>query len=66
MVLKAIALEAILRIKSSPNDHPAEVPETMLTAHDEERLIKVGMVLPQLFLLDLPTQPQVGRRSTEV
>lgn len=51
----------ILRIEACPDDHPAEVPEAMLTTHDEKRLIKVRVVFPQLLLLNLSAQT-----STEV
>jgi len=50
--------ERLLRVEASPDDHPAEVPEAVLSPHDEERLVKVRMVLPQLLLLDLPASAE--------
>lgn len=55
---RASSFGPILRIKASANDRPAEVPETMLTANDEKRLIKIWMVFPQLLLLNFSAQPQ--------
>lgn len=46
-------MTVILRVETSPDDHPAEVPEAVLPPHDEERLVEVRVVLSQLLLLDL-------------
>lgn len=53
---RACSFGPILRIKASANDHPAEVPEAMLTANNEKRLVKIWMVLPQLLLLNFSAQ----------
>lgn len=59
----SLDLRPVLRIEASSNNHPAEVPETVLTPHDKKRLIEVRMVLPQLLLLNLPAQPHKQRRG---
>lgn len=46
-------MTVILRIETSPDDHPAEVPEAVFPPNDEERLVEVRVVLSQLLLLDL-------------
>lgn len=46
-------MRVILRVETSPDDHPAEVPEAVLPPHDEERLVEVRVVFSQLLLLDL-------------
>lgn len=46
-------MRVILRVETSPDDHPAEVPEAVLPANDEERLVEVRVVFSQLLLLDL-------------
>ncbi|TNN57774.1 hypothetical protein EYF80_031958 [Liparis tanakae] len=54
----------LLRVEASPDDRPAEFPEAVLSAHDEERLVKVRMVLPQLLLLDLPASAEEETNTT--
>ena len=49
-------LMLILRIETSSNNHPAKVPESVLPADNEERLIKVGMIFSQFLLLDFSAQ----------
>lgn len=55
-------MRSILRIETSSNNHPTKVPEAVLPAHDEERLIKVGMVFSQFLLLDFSAQPHKHRK----
>lgn len=50
-----------LRVEASADDHPAEVPEAMLAAHDEERFVKVRVVFSQLLLLNFSDQAETQR-----
>lgn len=36
----------IVHVETGSNDHPAEVPESVLPSHNEEWLVKVRMILP--------------------
>lgn len=45
-----------LRVEASPDHHAAEVPEPVLSPHDEQGLVEVGVVLSQLLFLHLPVQ----------
>lgn len=45
-----------LRIEACSNHHAAEVSEPVFSTHDEERLVKVWVVLSQLLFLHLPSR----------
>ena len=47
-----------LRIEAGADDHSAEVPKAVLSPHDEQGLVEVRVVLPQLLLLDFPVETQ--------
>lgn len=45
-------LHIYLRIKASSNYNSAEIPKSVFPAHYEKRLVKIGVILPQLFFLN--------------
>lgn len=36
----------IVHVETGSNNHPAEVPESVLPSHNKEWLVKVRMILP--------------------